>query len=177
MFSGRRWVCPAAAGVLACVLGFLIYWCGMQQFGGTDCSCSIDAGWRLINGQRPYVDFPCTFPVGYYLGSELGFRLFGVLWRAQVLIAALYAAVTFVWLWKLLDAVLDHPVLALLLAFCCEAASMLAISFWWYNPITSITAAVYVASCIAVLRFPKSPGYWVSLSLSMFLAALMKPNV
>lgn len=89
--------------ILLTLLMFLfIQRCGMVQFGGFDLSVPIDIGWRIIQGQRPYVDFPVTFPPGFIIGCGAAFRWFGLNFESLVLIAAVYACFTFVWIYALL---------------------------------------------------------------------------
>jgi hypothetical protein len=166
------WVIGAGA-----VLFGTVYWCGMRQFGGFDDALPVDIGWRLLQGQTPYVDFPCTLPVGFYLGAEYAMRLFGVRWSSLILFNAFYTLATFAWLYALLRATLLDRRLCWWVAVSCELVSTVVVAHWWYNPITSIAAVVYVASVLAVLLKPGSVWRWVSVCLSLYLVALMKPNL
>jgi hypothetical protein len=167
-------ICLITAG--ACLAGFS-YWCGMRQFGGFDHSIVIDAGWRLYCGQQPYVDFPCTVPVGFYLGAELAFRCFGVFWSSIVKWNIVYFIVTYFWMYAVLRQVFQNKYLAMVLVITCESMTLILASYWWYNPPTSMTVALYVASVAAVTLRPDSGWLWASLCLSLFLTSLMKPNV
>ena len=172
------WKHPEIA-VLLCGLGLGLfsYWCGMRQFGGFDQSVIIDVGWRLVNGQKPYVDFPCTLPVGFYLGAEIAFRLFGVFWSSIIKLNALYFLLTYLWTYAVLRRVLENQYLALILVLACECMTTILASYWWYNPVTSIAVVLYVASVAAVILRPESRALWISVCLSLLLAALMKPNI
>jgi len=158
------------------VLAMLSYSWGMHQFGGWDQSFIVDVGWRLYSGQRPYVDFPCTLPVGFYLGAELAFRLFGVFWSSLIKINVLYFAITYFWIYGLFRVIFQRRFLPLFLALVCECTTLIRNSYWWFNSITSITAVLYFASVAAVMLRPKSRVLWCSVCLGMLLAALMKPN-
>jgi len=177
-FRGK--VSPVEFGsVVACgaALGLLGYYWGMRQFAAGDQGTVIDVGWRLINGQRPYIDFPCTVPPGFYLGAELAYRLFGVYWRSIVEFNSLWIFIWFAWTYALLRGVFENRLLAFWAALTCVAVTAVVDAFWWYNPITNASDALYAASVLAVFSAPRSPWRWISLCLSLFLAALMKPNV
>jgi len=167
----------ACVGACGIVMAGFCYWCGMRQFGGFDCSVVIDTAWRLYNGQKPYVDFPCTVPVGFYLGAELAFRLFGVFWSSLVKVNVLYLLLTFFWTYAVLRQVFQNRYLVLVLVITCESMSMILDSFWWYNPVTNTAVVLYVACVAAVLARPASRWLWLSVCMSLFLTAMMKPNV
>jgi hypothetical protein len=173
------WECSELSWLIACgmVLALFSYWCGMRQFGGFDHSIVIDAGWRLLCGQKPYVDFPCTLPVGFYLGAELAFRWFGVFWSSIVKFNVFYFVLTYFWTYAVLRQVFRNRYLSLALAIACESMSLILASYWWYNPPTSMTVTLYVASVASVILKPDNNWLWLSLCLSLLLAALMKPNV
>lgn len=59
--------------------GANLYW-GQSEFGGYDLSALIDAGWRVLNGQLPTLNFICTYPPTFYIFSDTAFRVFGVHW-------------------------------------------------------------------------------------------------
>ena len=161
-------------GFCGIAIAALSYWCGMRQFGGADPSSIIDSGWRLCCGQKPYVDFICTLPVGCYLGSELAFRLFGVFWSSLVKLNVLYFLLTYFWMYVLLRKVFQNRLLALVLVITCESMSLIMVSYWWYNSVTNITVVLYLASVAAVLLRPGNFWLWISLCLSLVLTALMK---
>jgi hypothetical protein len=125
------------------LLAGLAYWCGMRQFGAGDLSALIDAAWRLCNGQKPYVDFPCTLPVGFYIGGEMALRVFGIYWRSFIILNCIWICVTYYWLYALARTVLQNRLLAFWCAFTCEVITTIAVSYWWYNPVTNICAAVF----------------------------------
>ncbi len=165
-------VLAAAAGI-----GFLVHHLGMRQFGGFDQSVVADIGWRMASGQRPYADFVCTTPPGFYLGAAYAHKLFGASWEALILFFAGYAVLTFLWSYFLLRRIFENYLHALLLAVFVQAASSVLVSFWWYNPITSAAAAVYFLSAVVLLRHPDQRSSWVSYFFALVLAASMKPNV
>jgi hypothetical protein len=170
---------PESSFVAACgiLLALIAYWCGMRQFCGLDLSIIIDIGWRLFNGQRLYVDFPCAFPIGFCLGAEAAFRLFGVYWRSIILFNSIWTCLLFLWLYALLRCLFLNRLLSFWAAFTCVAITMVADSFWWYDPLTSMAGVLYAGSVAAVIIAPCHWGRWVSFCLSLLLLALMKPNV
>jgi hypothetical protein len=173
-WSGSEIFCLAFCGV---GLAALSYWCGMEHFLGFDCSAIVDVGWRLYCGQRPYVDFPCTLPIGFYRGAELAFVLFGVFWSSIVKLNVLYFLLTYFWTYMVLREVLQNRLLALMVVITCESMSLILVSYWWYNPITNMTVVLYGACVASVLLHPGKVWLWVSLCAALLLAALMKPNV
>ena len=155
---------------------FVIHF-GNRQFGGYDFSVLIDTAWRLASGQRPYVDFVCTPPPGFYLGAKYAFRLFGANWDAQLWMTALFSAVTFVWLFSICIRLLNSYAIALVVAFMVESGAILVTDFWWYNNVTAVTAAIFLLSCILYSRQPGRRFAQVSYVGSLPALALMKPNV
>ena len=166
-----------AVGIFCAGAGWLSYWCGMRQFAALDWAYPIESGWRILSGQHPYVDFACTMPPGFWIGSAAAFWLFGVTWRADVLINLLYLAVTFAWLYALLRTCIGNRLLSFMTAVFCEALSTILISFWWYNSTTTMAGALFAISCVALLGAPQSKWRWISFASSLALLALMKPNV
>jgi hypothetical protein len=165
----------ALAATCAAFFAFIVHF-GNRQFGGFDLSVLIDTGWRLASGQKPYSDFVCTPPPGFYLGLKYAFQLFGVRWDAQLYAASLYACASFLWMYYLLGALLETRAAAYLTALAIECASMLLLSFWWYNNITSIAACIFFFSCFLCLHNPNRRASWLSYAGSLVLLGLMKPN-
>lgn len=158
-------------------LGFSIFHFGMSQFGGFDHSVVVDVGWRLVQGQKAHIDFPCTLPAGFFLGVKYAFQLFGVAWRSLVLITVIFSLGLFFWsLWLLLQFQPDRW-LALFMAVTIQSMSLLLVSYWWYNPITSATAAVFMLAAVFWWQRPECRGAQISYFFALFLMALMKPNI
>jgi hypothetical protein len=123
-------------GFVALLIGFAISQLGMVQFGGFDHSVLVDVAWRLVQGQKPHVDFPCTLPVGFIIGAKYAFQLFGVSCRALILFTALFSVLTFIYPVWLLRRLFGNP------AWPCYgpprfSSTLLLVSYWCYNPITS----------------------------------------
>ncbi|PWU19184.1 MAG: hypothetical protein C5B50_07205 [Verrucomicrobia bacterium] len=163
--------------MIGLALASLMYWCGMRQFGGYDHSGIIEAGWRLVQGQRPYKDFPCTLPPAFILGAGYAFKLFGVSWRALILFTVLFSVGTFFWLVWLGVRLFADRALALVLALTVQSLSTLLLSYWWYNPITSVSAAVFLLTAALLWHHPSDWRSRVSYLAALALLATMKPNM
>lgn len=150
---------------------------GMHQFGGFDHSAMIDVGWRMINHQQIYRDFPYPLPIGFTLGTYYAFQFFGVSWQSLVTIAALFAAGTFLWSYWLLRRLLFHRFMAWLVAFFMQASSLMLVAYWWYNPITTLSGVVFFLSAAYFLRNPQSRPAQGSYFFALLLLASMKPNI
>jgi hypothetical protein len=167
-------------GVLSAAAVFILcftIWCGLSQIGGFDHSVLIDLAWRMIHGQVPYKDFPCTLPPGFYLGAFYAFKLFGAFWQSMIIAQAIFAAFAFVWIYWLLSRILKNRMFALLIAFSSQAISTMLVAYWWYNPVTAISAVIFVLSCAVWILYPDLLRPHVSFFLSLILLALMKPNI
>ncbi len=165
-----------AAVTCAALAAFILHF-GNRQFGGYDFSILIDTGWRLVNGQKPYQDFVCTPPPGFYLGLKYAFKWFGASWNAQLWATAIFAGLTFIWMLGLFGALLETRIAAFFLAFAIECAAMLTLDFWWYNNITAVAATIFFLSCLVYVEKPERRIGWASYLLSLALLGLMKPNV
>jgi len=162
---------PAAAVAAACLT------VGRWQFGGFDHAALIDIGWRLAQGQRPYVDFPCTVPVWWMEGIGLAFRLLGPSWWTVLVLQAGFAAVTCGWSYWLLQTIRPGVLRSLLVALALQAGANLVTSYWWYNTLTTTAACVYHLSLVALALHPRRWTVNVSCVLAMALLAGCKPNV
>lgn len=165
------------AGFLGVSIFFLIWKFGMRQFGGFDHSVVVEVGWRLIQGQKAHVDFPCTLPAGFFLGAKYAFQMFGVRWESLILMAAGFSLILYAWsLWLALK-IFPEKYLALLLAVTIQAMSLLLVSYWWYNPIMSATAAVFLLSATLLWHRAEDKAARLSYFGALFMVALMKPNI
>src|SRR5438045_7683661 len=97
---------------------------GMRQFGGYDCSMLVEAAWRQHLGQRPYTDFPCTLPPGFFLPLRWAFATLGVSWWSLVALNAALVAVAVPLLSALLEVAGIAPCVALLAACATLATGM-----------------------------------------------------
>lgn len=158
------------------ILAFFSWQFGLKQFGGFDQSALIDTAWRLLLKQDPYHDFYLTTPVGFYLGAWLAFRFFGVKWSSFVLINIVYIIITYTLQSLCLNTFISKRY-SLGITFACGALAMIVPSYWWYNSITMMTACVFVSASIAYLNYPTRLRNQVIFAISLFLMALMKPNM
>jgi hypothetical protein len=176
----QRWRNAYTYGAL---LGICVFLCvfvihvGRWQFGGYDMSIIVETGWRQVQGQRPYVDFPTTTPPGFNLGIKFAYQLFGVSWDANLYFTALFACQTFVWMYWLMVRLSVGRLAAMGIAFAIECAGMLTLCYWWYNDCTLILSAVFLLSCLVYARQPRSAGVEFSYFLSLTLLSVMKPNI
>lgn len=166
----------ALVGICAFLCVFLIH-AGRWQFGGYDMGILIETGWRQILRQRPYVDFPTTTPPGFNLCIKYAFQLFGVSWDANLYFSAIFACLTFLWMYWLMVRLEMGRLASMAMAFAIECAAMLTLCFWWYNDSTLILAAVFFLSCLAYASQPRSAAVQASFFLSLILLSLMKPNI
>lgn len=167
----------ASVALLTLTISLVVHWCGMRQFGGFDHSVLIDYGWRLMSGERPFLDFPLTVPIGFFLGSYYAFLAFGVYWQSLVDAFAIFGVVTFLWSLWLLDDLIKERWLRLVFAFALQALCIIPVSYWWYNPLTTMAGVIYVLSAYVWLRRPGSGAASLSYFFALVLLAAMKPNV
>jgi hypothetical protein len=179
-FFRQRWrdayTYLALLAVCAFLWAFLIH-AGRWQFGGFDFNILIETGWRQILGQRPYVDFPTTTPPGFNLGAKYAFELFGPNWDANLYFSAIFACLTFLWIYRLMTLLSMGCLASLAMAFAIECAAMLTLCFWWYNNSVLILAAIFFLSCLAYASQSRSVPAQCSYFLSLTLLSLMKPNI
>jgi hypothetical protein len=150
---------------------------GRWQFGGFDNNIMIETGWRQIQGQRPYVDFPTTTPPGFNLGIKVAYQMFGVNWDANLYFSAIFACSTFLWMYWLMGRLAMGRLASMATAFAIECAAMLTLCFWWYNDSVMVLAAVFFLSCLAYAGKPESKAVQASYCISLTLLSLMKPNM
>ena len=176
----RRWRDAYTYGALLGVCGFLCAFPiheGRWQYGAWDFNILIDAGWRQMLGQVPFVDFVTTNPPGFNLGIKYAFEWFGVSWDANLYFSALFACVTFLWMYWLMVRLSLGRLAAMAVAFAIECAAMLTLCFWWYNNSTLILAAVFFLSCLLYATQSRSIPTQASYLVSLTLLSLMKPNI
>ncbi len=167
----------AGSAVTAVAMALFVIYFGNQQFGGYDFSVLIDTGWRLVSGQKPYADFVCTLPPGFYLGMKYAFAIFGANWNAQLYATAILALAAFFWAFWLFSLLVESRLAAFLLSFTIVCAAILTLDFWWYNNVTAVTATLSFLSSLAFLKRPLSMGTQLSWVISFAFLCLMKPNV
>jgi len=166
----------ALATVCAFLCAFLVHF-GRWQFGGFDYNILIEVGWRQLLGQRPYVDFVTSTPPGFNLGMKFAYQIFGASWDANLYLSALFACITFLWMYWLMRRLRLGRLAATLMALAVECAVMLTLCFWWYNNSTLIFASIFFLSCLLLAREGASRSAQMSFCLSLAIMVLMKPNI
>jgi hypothetical protein len=179
-FFSKRWhnvyTYAALLGICAFIWVFVLYF-GRWQYGSWDFNIMVDTGWRQIQGQFPYVDFPATTPPGFNLGIKYAYELFGVNWDANLYFSAIFAGLTFLWMYWLMVQLSMGRLASMATAFAIECAAMLTSCFWWFNDSTLVLAAVFFLSCLAYANRPRAAAVQASYVLSLTLLSLMKPNM
>ena len=176
----QRWRGAYTCGALLAICGFLCVFLihfGRWQYGSWDFNTLVETGWRQALGQNPYVDFPTTTPPGFNLGVKFAQALFGVNWDATLYFSAMFACVTFLWLYRLMVGLSVGRPASVGVSFAIECAAMLSGCFWWFNNSTLILAAVFFLSCLVYAKKPGSVEVLVSYVLSLALFSLTKPNI
>jgi hypothetical protein len=149
---------------------------GMVHIGGYDHSLLANCGWLQVQGMRPHVDFPCTLCPHFYLAAKYGFLWFGVAWRSAVILAAVYAAVSFTWSYFLLRSLELPAVTAGLIALLAQSLSLMLGCYFWYNSVAAADATVLVLSALAWVDRPRSRLLFASVTVALALVLLDKPN-
>jgi hypothetical protein len=136
----------------------------------------VDTPYRLLQGQRAYVDFYLSTPPVFALGGWLAFLLGGVSWMALVNLAVVGTVVAFgvqsVQL-RSLGWPLERAAWA---AFACQAMVMVTGGLWWYNPVSVALAVLLFCQTAVCLR---APDRWLpraGFALVLALVLLSKPN-
>ena len=165
--------------LLALFCGGYIVVFGNRQFAGYDYSLLVELGWRQFIGQLPYVDFLCTVPIGFVLGSKYALTIFGPAWNSFILLNAFYAFFSAIIIFQLLRELNISVSLSLIITMACEAMTLLLVSVWWHSAITSIAAVMYFLSVVKISRTigRVSCGEWGRWIFLFGLLLMMKPNV
>lgn len=167
--------------VLVIVLGpvLLAMWIlnrGMIQFAGYEQSINANVSWLMHLGRRPCIDFPCALPPNYFLGLKYAVAGFGVTWRANVIVAALYASIAWCWCYGLLRALGMSWRESLFLAVLLESVTLLLTSYWWYNHVACINLTLLFLSALAWVHHPRSAAITLSMLAALLLSLMDKPN-
>lgn len=173
----RPWQVALLGASCSALTALLVGVFGMRHFGGFDHSVVVDLAWRLYRGQRPFVDFTTTVPVGFMLGCGYAFSLFGTNWSAIVAFQALFAGVTSAWVFVILVRVSQRYWLSAATALAIELCINAVTAYWWYNSATSTLAVLYLLSAIWLIHEPRSPWGAISYVASLLVFAAMKPNM
>lgn len=147
-----------------------------MQLGGFDMSALVDTGWRMASGQTPYVDFPLTTPVAFYIGAGWALQLFGAKWSSFVIAAILFTVFSFIAQLYLLNLILSWK-RAWAISFVSQLLCSVIASYWWYNAMTMNTVCLFLSAAYVFAHMPEKRVSSVSLWVTLTLLALMKPNI
>ena len=160
----------------AFLIFILISYFGKIQFGGMDGGVLINGGWQYHLGYTPYKDFVTLVPPGLFLGTKLAFDWFGVNWNSIVLFTAAFSAAAFIVQFYILRKLGISLFLSFLTVFLIHIVSTIQLSFWWYNQITAVIAAIYLSSVILFVQQPEKKISKILLFSSTFIFLFMKVN-
>jgi hypothetical protein len=149
---------------------------GMIDFGGLDGGLLVQAAWGVSTGNIPYHDIPDPLPPLFFLGAGWAFRLLGPSWSSLNWLVTAYAFVTLTWSFLLLGRITRRPWYALAVAFALQAITLMPLSWWWYNQITTLAGVLALLSGYGLSRAPGDRGLAVSLGASVALLLLTKLN-
>ena len=165
--------------VLALAIPPVVWWIldrGMTHIGGYEHSLLANYGWMQLQGMQPHIDFPCTLNPHFYLGVKYAFTWFGVAWRSTVILAAIYASVSFTWTYFLLRA-LDLPrCSAAVVCLLAQSLCLMMAGYFWYNSVGSTDCIILFLSALAWIDRPRSVTLFASLTVALGLVMLDKPN-
>jgi hypothetical protein len=149
---------------------------GMIDFGGMDGGVLVQAAWGVSTGNIPYHDIPNPMPPLFFIGAGWAFRLLGPTWSSLEWLVCGYAMLTFAWSFLLLARITLRPWHALAFAVVLQAVTLLSVSWWWYNPITTLAGVIALLSGYGLSRAPRDRVLAVSLGFSIALLLLAKLN-
>jgi len=166
---------PGLILFLAALLGAVVYKLGMHQFGGWDEGLLVHAATYYEQGFKPILDFPCAMPPLFMAGARC-IALLGLRWTSFTLLAAVFTALTTLWIFFLLRTAGLPRHWGLVLALCVEASTMLVTPFWWFNNSSAISVVLLFLSVLSCLRQPRRMLPWISVSLALAMVVASKPN-
>jgi hypothetical protein len=165
--------------VLGAAIPLIVWWVldrGMVHIGGYEHSLLANYGWLQLQGMRPHVDFPCTLCPHFYLGIKYAFAWFGVAWRSHVILAAIYAGISFTWGYFLLRSMEISKTSAALIALLAQSLCLMMGGHFWYNAVGSTDAIVLFLAALAWVDRPRSRLLFASVTIATALVLLDKPN-
>jgi len=166
-----------AASILYLLMSWAMATFGQHQFGGNDTGVLVDDAYRLYYGYHPYVDFPITRPILYYLGCLWSMQLFGVTWTALIDITILFCGLTYVLHLVLLRRLGISKVWSIATAATIQIGSFLPSSYWWYNSSSDVAVCLYCTAALLVLAKPSDRVNWILYCVTLFIASLAKANM
>ena len=149
---------------------------GMVQFIGLDGGLTLNTGWQMKLGYKPYSELVSGFPPLYLMGIGCGFALWGATWVAAVKVTALFAVIAFLAHFFLIVRLKVPWYLALAIAGSAQWIALVTISFWWYNQPSSIAAALFITAAMGFAIDSKSAASSIAVALTGALLMLAKLN-
>lgn len=153
------------------------YYFSLILFSGMDGGALINAAWMQCHGVVPYRDFYTATPPLWVLPAGWAFAWFGPFWTSFSLLFCLFSLVTFTWMFVVLQRMSGHAWKALAGALVIQVLALLPLSWWWYNDITAMIAALFYASVCGLYFQPESRLLRASFVLSEAVLALGKANM
>lgn len=160
-------------------LGFLLLSAGIFlwhnhfafiQFGGNDGGILIQTAWAQYLGQIPYREITTPLPALFVYPAGWAFIIGGPTWSSLTLLVSFFSIFTFAWTFVLLNRATGNAWTSLIFAFVLQAITMLSYSWWWYNQVTAVVEAIYVASIFFLLFEPKDwfarGSFWLAVALT-----------
>ncbi len=171
--------CGFVAASLACaaVLAGAILYLGHDRFPAADAGPLTALAWRLHLGERPYAEVVTAMPPIFVLPAGAAFELFGVSWSSLVIVAAIFAASTFLAHVAILSRLRLGAGWVLSIALATQATTTLLTSFWWYNAATSVLGALFLSTSFLLAREPSDRLHRLLFASTGALLLLAKVNV
>jgi hypothetical protein len=148
-----------------------------QLFSDMDGGVLTNAAWQKYCGAVPYRDFLTATPPLFILPAGWAFCLFGVSWSSLSVLVCLFSFLTFTWMFFLLWRTTDVVWVALGISFAVQAFTFITLSWWWYNAVTEVVAALFFASVCGLLMRPPARAVRCSFVLALTLLGLAKANI
>lgn len=154
----------------------VIWFIGHRQLGGFDMSALVDTGWRIASGQKPYLDFPLTTPISFYMGAALAIKLWGANWSAFVLAAMGIGVLAFLAQVYLLTRIISWKY-SLFIALVCQILCIVVTSYWWYNAVTVSAACLFFTAAYVYAKQPHTRTSTFALWSTLTFLSTTKPNI
>jgi len=149
---------------------------GMRQFNGFDVSITIEFGKRMLEGFKPYTDFPCTVPPLYFLPIPHAFSQLGTEWRTIVRMGGWFGVMTFLWHYMMLRSARFSHFQSYLASAAIQCFTTIILSYWWHNSVSVLAGLSLVLAAQLLLERPMSRFGISSLAIATVMAVYGKAN-
>lgn len=163
--------------LFASALLFSVYKLGMYQIAGPEETYVINAAYHYLHGFKPITDYPSPMPPLFMAGIWTTVHMCSFRWSSLVLLNAVFAALTCLWLYSLFRVISLPRHWAFLITVIVELSTFFVEPFWWYNNTTSMSVILLLVSVAACLQKSHRSFSWISLSLALGMTLDSKPNV